>query len=399
MSNKRLSDKYQSIEPSVTLKIVGKAKAMIAAGEDVISFSAGEPDFKTPQKIREAAIEAINEGRTGYTAATGMPELKAAIIRKLKRDHNLDYEMNEILVSNGAKHSLFNVLQAICNEGDEVIIPSPYWVSYPEMVRMAGATPVYAVLNPKEGFAYDMSALEGLVTDKTKAILINSPNNPTGAVYNRETLQQLADIAVKHDLFIISDEIYEKLTYEGEHVSVASLSEEIKSRTILINGLSKAYAMTGWRIGYTAAPANIAKIMGNMQSHATSNPNTIAQYAGIVALDQCEEDIMAFKEEFNRRRQLMCELLDQIEGVACDIPKGAFYVMVPVDAFIGKKHGDRTISDTVEFCDVLLDNQKMATVPGSAFGLDGYIRLSYATSDENIIEGVKRFKTFVENLY
>ncbi len=391
---KALSVKNQAIAESMTLAITAKAKQMKADGVNVVSFGAGEPDFNTPEYIRSAAIARIEKGGNGYTAASGLPELKKAICDKLKRDNGLTYEPSQIVVSNGAKHSLANTLQAICNPGDEVIIPSPYWVSYYELTKLADATPVLVTASPEDKFKVSADKIEAAVTDKTKAILLNSPNNPTGAVYTKEELQAIGDVAVKHDLFIISDEIYEKLVYGVEHVSIASLSEALYERTIVVNGLSKAYAMTGWRIGYTACSKEITKIMSNVQSHATSNPNTIAQYASVEALNGNQAPIEEMRKAFDERRQYMVKTIKGIDGISCVEPEGAFYVMIDVSNYFGKTIGGKAIEGSIDFATVLLEEMKVAVIPGIAFGVDKFIRLSYATSMANIEEGLKRIADF-----
>lgn len=391
MSNS-LSKKNGAITPSVTLAITAKAKKMKAEGIDIISFSAGEPDFKTPEHIRKVAIDVIEKGLTGYTASAGMPDLKQAICYKLKEENNLDYSPENIVVSSGAKHSLYNVLQAICNPGDEVIISVPYWVSYPEMVKMADAKPVLVETLEENGFKYTVENLEKAINDKTKAIILNTPNNPTGTVYTAEELKEIAEIAVKNDIFIISDEIYEKLIYEGSHVSIASLGEDIKKLTIVINGMSKAYAMTGWRIGYLAAEKEIAKIITNVQSHATSNPNTIAQYASIEAIKGDQEPIEEMVKAFDERRKYMVERINQIDNLSCLMPKGAFYVMVNISKLIGKNIGGHQIDGSMDLAEYLLDTAKVAVIPGAGFGVDNYVRLSYATSLENIKAGLERIE-------
>ncbi len=390
-----LSRKNGDINPSVTLAITAKAKKMKAEGIDIISFSAGEPDFKTPEHIRRVAIDVIEKGLTGYTASAGLPDLKKAICYKLREENNLDYLPENIVVSNGAKHSLYNALQAICNPGDEVIIAVPYWVSYPEMVKMADAKPVLVETLEENGFKYTVENLEKAINDKTKAIILNTPNNPTGTVYTDDELKKIAEIAVKKDIFIISDEIYEKLIYEGSHVSIASLGEDIKKLTIIINGMSKAYAMTGWRIGYLAAKKEIAKIITNLQSHATSNPNTIAQYASIEAIKGYQEPIEEMVKAFDERRKYMVERINQINDLSCTMPKGAFYVMVNISKLIGKNINGYQIHDSMDLAEYLLDNAKVAVIPGSGFGVDNYIRISYATSLENIKEGLKRIQTAI----
>jgi len=395
---KSLSKKNSAIAASITLAVTAKAKALKAEGIDVISFSAGEPDFNTPKNIRDAAITRINAGGNGYTAASGLVELKMAICEKLKKDNNLVYKPEHIVVSNGAKHALNNTLLALCNPGDEVIIPGPYWVSYYELVKLADATPVVVMADASTDFKVTVSDLEAVVNEKTKAIILNSPNNPTGTVYTAKELSALADFIVSKDLYVISDEIYEKLLYEGEHVSIASFSEAIKERTIVVNGLSKAYAMTGWRIGYTASSAMIAKIMSNIQSHATSNPNTIAQYAGIEALQGSQETIETMRMAFDERRKYMVNRIGDFKDVSCVTPKGAFYVMLDIAAYFGKEISGIVITDSLTFAEALLEVEKVAVIPGIAFGADQYVRLSYATSLEIITEGLNRIDTFLRKL-
>lgn len=391
---KALSRKNLGISESMTLAITAKANQLKADGVNIVSFGAGEPDFNTPEYIRKAAIAQIEKGGNGYTAASGLPALKAAIVSKLKADNQLTYQNNQIVVSNGAKHSLFNALQAICNPGDEVIIPSPYWVSYYELTKLADAEPVLVEASSAHKFKVTASQIEAAVTDKTKAILLNSPNNPTGAVYTENELKLIGDVAIKHDLYIISDEIYEKLVYGVQHVSIASLSEELYNRTIVVNGLSKAYAMTGWRIGYTASTAEIAKVMSNIQSHATSNPNTIAQHASIEALVGDQSPIEEMRVAFDARRKYMVETISNIPNISCVEPEGAFYVMVNIEFFLGKKVNGVEVNDSIDFASVLLDEANVAVIPGIAFGTDQFIRLSYATSMENIKEGLKRLEAF-----
>lgn len=390
--SKGLSFKSQKISDSVTLAITAKAKKMKAEGIDVVSFGAGEPDFNTPKHIRDAAVAALEKGFTGYTASSGLPELRQAICDKLKADNQLDYKPEHIVVSNGAKHTLYNVLQAICNLGDEVIIPVPYWVSYPELVKLADAVPVFLDTPEENGFKYDPNSLEKAITNKTKALIINSPNNPTGTVYTAEELNAIAEIAVKHDIYVISDEIYEKLLYEGKHVSIASFGEAIKNLTIVVNGLSKAYAMTGWRIGYSASNKEIADVIGSIQSHATSNPNTIAQYASIEALKGNQTPIEEMVKAFHERRDYMVEKINEIEGLSCRKPEGAFYVMMNISRILGKTIQGVTINSSLDFAGYLLDHAKVAVIPGSGFGTDQYVRLSYATSLEIIKEGLTRIE-------
>lgn len=389
---KNISNKLKSIQPSVTLAITAKAKSLKAQGIDIIGFGAGEPDFRTPKHIRDVAINAIENESIGYTAASGMESLKKAICDKLKRDNNLEYTQDQIVVSNGAKHSLFNTLSAICNPGDEVIVPNPYWVSYPELVRLVDANPVFVECPEEAEFKYTVEALEAAITDKTKAIILNTPNNPTGTAYKKEDLRAIADLAVKHNIYVISDEIYEKLLYEGTHTSIASFNQDIKDLAIVVNGVAKAYAMTGWRIGYTACNKEIAKAMSNFQSHATSNPNTIAQYATIAALNGPEETLNEMIKAFKERRDFMVEKINSIENLSCLNPQGAFYVMVNISKLIGKTINGKAINNSVDFADYLLDDAKVAVVPGIGFGNDNYIRLSYATSLDNIKEGLNRIE-------
>ncbi|AOY78419.1 pyridoxal phosphate-dependent aminotransferase [Clostridium formicaceticum] len=392
----KLSEKNLKISPSVTLTIDARSKQMRAEGIDVISFGVGEPDFQTPDNIKRAAIEVIEKGPTGYTAASGLPELKKAICEKLQKDNGLSYHPENIIVSNGGKHALYNIFQAICNPGDEVIIPTPYWVTYPESVKMADATPVYIECTEENEFRLQKSDLLAAITPRTKAIVLNSPSNPTGSVYTKEELEEIAEIVVKHNILVVSDEIYEKLVYDGEkHISIASLNEEIKERTIVLNGMSKAYAMTGWRIGYTASNLEIAKIMGNIQSHATSNPNTIAQYASIEALRGEQTTIEEMTKAFDERRKYMIHRINEIKDLSCITPKGAFYVMMNISKWIGKEIKGYKVNNSIDFAEILLENTKVAIVPGIAFGADNFMRLSYATSLENIQEGLNRIDDFL----
>jgi len=394
-----LSRKHSDITASLTLEIDAKAKKMKAQGIDVIGFGAGEPDFDTPSFIIEAAKEALDKGYTKYTPSSGIMELKEAICEKLKRDNNLDYEPNEILISNGAKHSLYNIFQAILNPGDEVIIPSPYWVSYPEMVKMADGVPVFVNTLDEHGFRIDIEHLERIITDKTKALIINSPNNPCGCVYDREQLEAIAKLAVEQDFFVVSDEIYDELLYDGaEHISIASLNPEIKERTLLVNGMSKAYAMTGWRIGYAAGNKEIIRVMSNIQSHSTSNPNSIAQYASLAALKGPKDIIKEMVCTFDERRKFMVNRINSIDMISCTRPQGAFYVMLNIKNVIGRTYNGRIIKGSLDFTDALLEAQKVAVVPGIAFGADGYVRLSYATSKENIEKGLNRIEKFIKEL-
>jgi len=391
-----LSDRCLQIAPSVTLAIDAKAKALKAQGVDVIGFGAGEPDFNTPEYIRDAAKCALDEGVTKYTPVAGTLALREQIVEKLKRDNNLTYDVSEIIVSNGAKHSLFNALSAIINPGDEVLIPSPCWVSYPEIVRMVGGVPVFVPSTEEENFLVTPEALSAHVTEKTKALILNSPNNPCGSVMPKARLEQIAKLAVEKQFYVISDEIYEKLIYDGrEHVSIASLGEDIKAQTILVNGVSKSYAMTGWRIGYIAAPKNLVKAMTSFQSHAASNPNSIAQYAAAEAMVNGKAYIKSMVGEFDARRRLMYELINAIDGVSCNLPEGAFYVMMNISSLLGKSYKGRKIEDSMTFADILLTEKNVAVVPAKAFGSDIHVRLSYATARERIEQGLKRLAEFV----
>ena len=395
----RISKRCQAVTGSLTLEIDAKAKEMKARGLDVVGFGAGEPDFDTPQHIRDAAKDALDRGMTRYTPAAGMLELRKAVCDKLLRDNGLEYQPQQIVVSNGAKHSLFNTFQALLDEGDEVIVPGPYWVSYPELVIMAGGVPVTVQAQEENSFKLTPEQIEAAVTDRTRAIVLNSPNNPNGFVYTRQELQAIGDIAIRHDLTIVSDEIYEFLVYDGaEHVSIASLSPELKERTIVINGMSKAYAMTGWRIGYTASPLHVAKAMTNFQSHSTSNPNSIAQWAALAALSGPDDQLKTMVAEFDRRRKRMVELINGIPGLSCKPPKGAFYVMMNISGLIGKKLHGVPVTGSMSFTELLLENQQVAVVPGVGFGADKYVRLSYATDMKNIEKGLARIREFAASL-
>jgi len=394
-----ISKKYSSISASPTLAIDSKFKQMKADGMNVVGFGAGEPDFDTPQFIKDAAIKAINDGMTKYTPASGTIALKKAVCDKFKRHNNLDYTPDQIVISNGAKHSLVNVLGAILNPGDEVIIPAPFWVSYTEMVKLRDGVPVIVQATEEENFLCSPEKIENAITDKTRAIIINSPSNPTGMVYDEESLRKIADIAVKHNIYVISDEIYEHLIYDGKkHVSIASFNEEIKNLTIIINGVSKTYAMTGWRIGFTASNKEIAKVMGNVQSHETSNPNSIAQEASRAALEGSEDELHAMVDEFSKRRLHMVDRISKIPGVSCLKPEGAFYVMMNIKSLYGKSCNGTVINSADDFAQCFLDEKLVAVVPGTGFYADGYVRWSYATSLENINEGMDRLEEFISIL-
>lgn len=393
------SRKAKNINPSITLAITAKAKALKAEGVDVVSFGAGEPDFNTPKNIIDAAIRAMEEGKTKYTPTAGILELREAICNKLEKDNDLKYNPNQIIVSTGAKQCLADVFMAILNPGDEVIVPTPYWVSYPELIKLADGIPIFVEANEKAGYKYTIEDLENVVTDKTKALVLNSPNNPTGTIYQKEELEVIAEFAKKHDILIISDEMYEKLIYDGEkHVSIASLSQDAYERTIVINGVSKAYAMTGWRIGYAAAKEEIIKLMVSVQSHVTSNPNSIAQYASVEALNGPTDELVKMIAEFDNRRKFMVKRIGEIEGLDIIYPKGAFYLMINVSCTYGKAINGKTIKSSLDFSSELLEEEKVAVIPGAAFGLDKFIRLSYATSQKDIEEGLNRIENFIKKL-
>lgn len=395
----QLSKKAGNISPSITLAITAKANELKSQGVDVVSFGAGEPDFNTPENIIQAAIKAMHDGKTKYTPAGGLLELKQTICNKFKNDNNLEYKPSQITISTGAKQSLSNTFMAILNPGDEVLIPMPYWVSYPELVKLADGVPVFAQTGEEKHYKYTVADLEMAITDKTKAILLNSPNNPTGTIYHKEELIEIAEFAKKHDLFIVSDEIYEKLIYDGEeHISIASLSDDAYERTIVINGVSKTYAMTGWRLGYAAASENITKLMTSIQSHMTSNVNTIAQYATIEALNGPVEDLGNMVKEFENRRDFMVSKLDKLDEVSIIKPSGAFYIMVNISAYLNTVFRNQEIKDSVDFAGALLEEEKVAVVPGSGFGLDDYIRLSYATSMDVIEKGIDRISAFLSKV-
>ena len=392
-----LSRKALQVSASPTLAIDAKFKAMKAEGIDVIGFGCGEPDFDTPDNIKAAAIKAIEEGQTKYTPASGTLALKQAICDKLKRDNGLDYKPSNIVVSNGAKHSLLNAFNAIINPGDEIIVPAPYWVSYTEMIKMADGVPVIIETKEEDDFKFTAQQLRDAITPKTKALVLNSPSNPTGMLYGEAELREIAEIAVENDIFVVADEIYEKLIYDGkEHVSIASFNEEIKDRTIIINGVSKSYAMTGWRIGFTAANEAVTKAMANMQSHAASNPSSISQAAALEAYNGEQETVEEMRKVFEERRNYMVDRINSIAGVSCRKPEGAFYVMMNIKEVFGREICGKVINSSDDFCEVLLENSLVALVPGSGFGIEGYVRWSYATSMENIVKGLDRLESFLK---
>ncbi|MCF8053797.1 MAG: pyridoxal phosphate-dependent aminotransferase [Deltaproteobacteria bacterium] len=388
-----LSKRIKAIKPSPTLAITAKANALKAQGVDIIGFGAGEPDFDTPANIKQAAIGAINGGFTRYTAVGGTDALKDAIISKLNRDSVLSYRREQICVSCGAKHSLYNLFQVLCEEGDEVIIPVPYWVSYPDLVTLTGARPVILSTAEEDGFKVTPQNLEALITSKTKALVLNSPSNPTGCAYTDEELRALARVLIGTDIQIISDDIYEKLLYDGAHFcNLAMISETLKNQTIVVNGVSKAYAMTGWRIGYAAGNEEIISAMTKLQSQNTSNPTSIAQVAAQEALNGSQDEVYRMRDEFQNRRNYIVKALNAIDGVSCLLPAGAFYVFPNVSRLYGKSFNGKEVNSSAALTEFLLTEAKVAVVPGGEFGSDHHIRLSYATSMENIEKGVARIK-------
>ncbi|MDA7916444.1 pyridoxal phosphate-dependent aminotransferase [Verrucomicrobia bacterium] len=385
-----ISKRASSLTPSVTLAISAKAKQLKADGLDVVGFGAGEPDFDTPDHIKEAAKKALDDGFTKYTAASGTPELKQAVVEKFKRDNDLNFEPSQIIVSCGGKHSCFNVFLATCQEGDEVIIPAPFWLSYPEMVTLAGATPIIVPTTDASEFKITPAQLRNAITERTKIFIFNSPNNPTGTVYSPEEVKALGDICIEKGVLIMSDEIYEKLVYDNaKHRSIATFSDAHKDHTIIVHGLAKEFSMTGWRIGFTAAPAPIAKAINAIQSHSTSNPTSFAQVGAVAALNGPKDHLGVWMEQFNKRRVYAYERLSNLSGISCVNAKGAFYLF-PNISKTGLSSGD--------FCTRLLEDHQVAAVPGSAFGSDECIRISYATSMEQIEKGLDRFEAFAKSL-
>ena len=390
-----LADRLKTLQPSPTLAMQARAKALRAQGINVISFGAGEPDFDTPRRIKDAAIRALESGQTKYTEVGGIPELRAAVCHKLKRDLGLEYTPDEVTASCGAKHTLYNIVMALVNPGDEVMIPSPFWVSYPEQVRLLGGVPVPVETLESTGFDLDPAAVQRAVTAKTKILVLNSPGNPTGAVFSAAALRQVGGLAVERGFWIVSDECYEALTYEGRHVSIASLSPEIKARTLVVNTCSKAYAMTGWRLGYAAGPKVIIKAMTDIQSQVTSNPTSIAQWAAVEALTGPQDEVAKMAGEFDRRRRVIVGALNAIPGISCVMPKGAFYVFPNVSGLFGKRWKGGTLKGSADVCAFLLDEARIATVAGVDFGSDAHLRLSYATGLDTINVGVGRMAAAV----
>ena len=395
----RVAQRMTSLSPSLTLAISAKAKAMKQAGESVVSFSVGEPDFNTPEHIINAAKAALDAGQTKYTPSSGLLPLRKAICDKFKKDNGLDYEPSQIIVSNGAKHSIFNACYAVLDEGDEVIIPEPYWLTYPEVVKVCGGVPKYLSCKKENKYKFSAEDLKNAITPKTKMLIFNSPSNPTGAVYNEEEVRAIAKVCEEAEIFVLADEIYEKLCYNGvKAFSIAKCSEKMKDLTITVNGVSKSYAMTGWRIGYLAAPKDVAKAIDSFQSHATSNACSISQYATIEALNAPEEEIAEMVSVFDKRRAKLLDLIADIDGVKAVEPDGAFYVMLVIGGLYGKSYQGKTITNSIEFAEVLLEAEKVAAIPGISFGAEDCLRLSYALGEADIEEGLKRIKRFVNAL-
>lgn len=395
----KLSERALNVKPSSTLAISDKAKQLKAQGIDVVSFGAGEPDFPTPENICDAAVKAIRDGFTKYTAASGIAELKKAVCDKFASFNKLHYEPNQIVISNGGKHSLTNIFSAIVDPGDEVIIPSPYWLSYPEMVKLVGGVPVFVKCDKENGYKITPEQLKAAVTAKTKAFVLNSPNNPTGMLYSRDELLALSKVIVETDIYCVADEMYENLVYTDEEiVSIASLGDEIYKRTITCSGMAKSYAMTGWRIGYTGSSVELAKAMGSIQSHQTSNPNSIAQKAALEALTGPQETVASMKAEFKKRSIYMYERLAAMPNISLLKPTGAFYTFIDVSKAFGMKHEGKVVNDVFDLADILLNEYKVAVIPCKDFGFETHIRLSYATSMENIEKGMDRIEAFLKKL-
>jgi aspartate aminotransferase len=395
----RLASRLALIKPSPTLALNAKARALQQAGEDVVGFAAGEPDFDTPQHVKDAAVEAIRAGFTKYTATAGIPELRAAVCDKLKRDNQLAYTPEQVLVSTGAKHSLYNLFQALLSEGDEVVVFSPYWVSYPDMVHLAGGKAVVVPTREEDGFAPDPEALRRALTPRTRAVVLNSPSNPTGAVLPRERLEALGRVLLEHDCLVVSDDIYEKLLYtEAPFVNIANAVPELAARTVVVNGWSKAFAMTGWRLGYAAGPKELVAAMTMVQDQSTSNPTSISQKAGLAALTGPQDVLAPMVKEYRARRDLVVAGLEALEGVRCRTPEGAFYVLPRVSALLERRHRGEKVGSAQRLSELLLEHHRVAAVPGTPFGAEGYLRLSFATSRATIEKGLARLREFVASL-
>lgn len=390
----QFANRISELTPSPTLAITAKAKELKSKGIDVISLGAGEPDFNTPDHIIKAAVDAMNKGQTKYTPSGGIPELKQAVINKFKKDNGLVYNPKQIIITLGAKHALYTLFQVICNPGDEVIIPIPYWVSYPEQVKLAEAKPVYIEGKKENHYKFTSEELEQVITPRTKALILNSPSNPAGTIYSREELMQIAEVCEKHDILIVSDEIYEKLIYDGiGHFSIAGSSDDAYRRTIVINGLSKPYSMTGWRIGYAAGNEEIISAMIDIASHSTSNPVSFAQYGAIEALEGPQDELLYMKDQFASRRDILLNLLKEIPDLDVIVPQGAFYLFIDISKVLTK--GDKTYINSDDWAEALLEEAQVAVIPGTGFGMPNFIRISYATSVEQLQEGFKRIKDFI----
>lgn len=394
-----LSKKAAAVKPSSTLAITAKAKELKVQGKDVVGFGAGEPDFDTPENICDAAIDAINSGYTKYTPASGINELKEAVSKKFKKYNNIDYSPEQIVISNGGKHSLENIFTVLLNPGDEVVIPAPYWLSYTEIVKLADGVPVVVKTTKEQGYKLTAEALRAAVTDKTKALIINTPNNPTGMIYTEQELRKIAEVAVNKDFYVVADEMYETLIYDGnKHVSIASLGRDIYNRTITCNGLSKSYAMTGWRIGYTGSPLQIARMMGSVQSHQTSNPNSIAQKAAVEAINGPQDSVVQMNIEFEKRRQYIYDRICNMPYISTIKPMGAFYVFVDASGVLGKTYKGEQVTSVAKMAEILINEYNTAVVPCADFGFDDHLRLSYAISKEQIEKGLDRIETFLKEL-
>lgn len=394
-----LSKKAAAVKPSSTLAITAKAKELREQGKDVVGFGAGEPDFNTPDNICDAAIDAIRAGFTKYTPASGTNELKEAVCKKFKKFNGLDYQPDQIVISNGGKHSLTNIFTALLNPGDEVIIPAPFWLSYPEIVKLAGGVPVIVKTTKEQGYKLTAEDLEAAVTDKTKAVIINTPNNPTGMMYTEEELRGIADVVLAGEFYIVADEMYENLTYGTQkHVSIASFSKEIYDRTITCSGLAKSYAMTGWRIGYTGSSKELAKMMGSVQSHQTSNPNSIAQKAALEALMGPQDSVAKMHDEFDQRRKYMYDRICSMPYISAIEPNGAFYEFVDVSDVLGKTYHSQVIQDTNQMAQILIEDYNVAVVPCADFGFEDHMRLSYAIAIQQIEKGLDRIEEFLKEL-
>nr|AAW03321.1 hypothetical protein [Cystobacter fuscus] len=393
-----LANRLKVIKPSPTLALNTKAKELAAQGVDVVSFAAGEPDFDTPDFIKQAAIEALNKGFTKYTACAGIPELREAICAKLQRDNHLTYKPDQVLVSVGAKHSLYNIFQALLNEGDEVIILSPYWVSYPEMVQLAGGKPVIVHTREEDGFAPDPDAIRKALSPRTKALIINSPSNPSGVVFSRDTLAKIADAVRGHECLLVSDDIYEKLLYTGEFANIGNVAPDLLPRLVVVNGMSKAFSMTGWRLGYTAGPKWLIAGMQMVQDQSTSNASSFSQKAAVAALKGPDSIFEPMVKEYRARRDMVVELLNSFDGVRCRTPEGAFYVLPNISGLYGRSYKGTPLQGSIQVSEILLNDFRIAAVPGAPFGVDENIRLSFATSREQLQKGLERFREFTASV-